>query len=187
MSNVSSDPPRALLGFMPFSEGLGITLEGADASNVVGTLAWSPERCTSDGILHGCPHGPRGHGRSHLCIPQSAQRSVHDDDRVEDQLLSRCARGSSPSNRKTGARRKARSWFKRICSMTRIDRSLSSFRPRRYCPRRRPNPWGVSTRVVPSTGRAQRGWPLSAQGKCRRAHTERAEQRTSRKPPSFSM
>jgi uncharacterized protein (TIGR00369 family) len=53
MSNMSSDPLSALLGLMPFSEGLGITLEGADANNVVGTLAWSPERCTSNGILHG--------------------------------------------------------------------------------------------------------------------------------------
>jgi 1,4-dihydroxy-2-naphthoyl-CoA hydrolase len=38
---------------MPFSEGLGVDLESADPSMVVGTLAWSAERCTSDGVLHG--------------------------------------------------------------------------------------------------------------------------------------
>jgi uncharacterized protein (TIGR00369 family) len=38
---------------MPFSDELGINLEIADPSNEVGTLAWSAERCTTDGILHG--------------------------------------------------------------------------------------------------------------------------------------
>jgi 1,4-dihydroxy-2-naphthoyl-CoA hydrolase len=51
------DPPadrlRALLGLMPFSERLGVELESAEPSTVVGTLAWSAERCTSGGILHG--------------------------------------------------------------------------------------------------------------------------------------
>lgn len=50
-----SPPERlaALLGLMPFRERLGVTLESADASGVVGTLAWSEERCTSGGIPHG--------------------------------------------------------------------------------------------------------------------------------------
>jgi 1,4-dihydroxy-2-naphthoyl-CoA hydrolase len=38
---------------MPFSEGLGIALERAEPGDVVGTLAWSAERCTTGGILHG--------------------------------------------------------------------------------------------------------------------------------------
>ena len=38
---------------MPFSEALGVDLEIADPGTVVGTLVWSAERCTSDGVLHG--------------------------------------------------------------------------------------------------------------------------------------
>ena len=53
MSSLSSRQLTELLGLMPFSEGLGVKLESADPSTVVGTLAWSAERCTSDGILHG--------------------------------------------------------------------------------------------------------------------------------------
>jgi 1,4-dihydroxy-2-naphthoyl-CoA hydrolase len=54
---MTSGPPSerltALLALMPFSERLGVTLERAAAGNVTGTLAWSEERCTSGGILHG--------------------------------------------------------------------------------------------------------------------------------------
>lgn len=53
MPSLSSDRLRALLGLMPFSEGLGINLEIADPGTVVGTLAWFADRCTTDGILHG--------------------------------------------------------------------------------------------------------------------------------------
>lgn len=52
MPNVSSQRLRALLGLMPFSEGLGVNLEMADPNNVVGTLAWSADLCTTGGILH---------------------------------------------------------------------------------------------------------------------------------------
>jgi 1,4-dihydroxy-2-naphthoyl-CoA hydrolase len=53
MSSSSSSQLTELLGLMPFSEGLGVKLEIADPSTVAGTLAWSAERCTIDGILHG--------------------------------------------------------------------------------------------------------------------------------------
>jgi 1,4-dihydroxy-2-naphthoyl-CoA hydrolase len=53
MPNLSSRRLGALLGLMPFSEGLGVNLEIADPSNVVGTLAWSADLCTTEGILHG--------------------------------------------------------------------------------------------------------------------------------------
>jgi 1,4-dihydroxy-2-naphthoyl-CoA hydrolase len=53
MSSLSPDQLTELLGLMPFSEALGVKLEGADPSTVTGTLAWSAERCTSGGILHG--------------------------------------------------------------------------------------------------------------------------------------
>ena len=53
MPSPSSNRLEALLGLMPFSESLGIELETAEPANVVGTLAWSADRCTSDGNLHG--------------------------------------------------------------------------------------------------------------------------------------
>jgi len=42
-----------LLGLMPFAVTLGIELDAASAAEVRGRLAWSPERCTAGGILHG--------------------------------------------------------------------------------------------------------------------------------------
>jgi uncharacterized protein (TIGR00369 family) len=53
MSSLTSNQLTKLVGLMPFSESLGVVLEVADPSAVAGTLAWSAERCTSDGILHG--------------------------------------------------------------------------------------------------------------------------------------
>src|ERR1700722_1282402 len=53
MPNLSSHRLRALLRLMPFSEALGVNLKTAEPTTVVGSLAWSAERCTSDGILHG--------------------------------------------------------------------------------------------------------------------------------------
>jgi len=39
---------------MPFARVLGIELaEGASAEKVSGSVAWSPERCTVGGLLHG--------------------------------------------------------------------------------------------------------------------------------------
>src|SRR5829696_1437083 len=39
---------------MPFARVLGIELaEGASAEEVSGSVAWSPERCTVGGLLHG--------------------------------------------------------------------------------------------------------------------------------------
>jgi uncharacterized protein (TIGR00369 family) len=45
--------PEALLATMPFASSCGIELEGADARRVTGSMAWTPERCTAGGILHG--------------------------------------------------------------------------------------------------------------------------------------
>jgi uncharacterized protein (TIGR00369 family) len=38
---------------MPFAAGLGIVLDTIAAGEVLGRLAWAPELCTTDGILHG--------------------------------------------------------------------------------------------------------------------------------------
>ncbi len=44
---------RALVSLMPFAEQLGIELESASAEEVVGRVAWSPDKCTTAGLLHG--------------------------------------------------------------------------------------------------------------------------------------
>jgi 1,4-dihydroxy-2-naphthoyl-CoA hydrolase len=53
----SNDPTReelqGLVRAMPFAAGLGIVLDAAGAEEVRGRLAWSPERCTTAGVLHG--------------------------------------------------------------------------------------------------------------------------------------
>jgi uncharacterized protein (TIGR00369 family) len=53
MSANASSSLEDLLGLMPFSAALGLALQTAGPAEVVGTLAWAPERCTSGGILHG--------------------------------------------------------------------------------------------------------------------------------------
>jgi 1,4-dihydroxy-2-naphthoyl-CoA hydrolase len=42
-----------LLRAMPFAVAVGIALDSAAAEEVRGRLAWSPERCTAGGVLHG--------------------------------------------------------------------------------------------------------------------------------------
>ena len=42
-----------LLALMPFAGALGVELVSASAEEVVGRLAWAPERCTSGGVMHG--------------------------------------------------------------------------------------------------------------------------------------
>ena len=52
----TSGPPRSphqLLALMPYAEALGIELHEVTVTLVTGSLAWSPERCTAGGILHG--------------------------------------------------------------------------------------------------------------------------------------
>lgn len=43
----------ALVALMPFAERLGIELEAASPEEVVGRVAWEPEKCTTAGMLHG--------------------------------------------------------------------------------------------------------------------------------------
>ncbi len=42
-----------LVGLMPFAGQLGITLDEASPERVVALLAWSPQLCTSAGVMHG--------------------------------------------------------------------------------------------------------------------------------------
>ena len=45
--------PEQALASMPFSELMGVEFTMVTAEEVRATLAWSPERCTIGGILHG--------------------------------------------------------------------------------------------------------------------------------------
>jgi uncharacterized protein (TIGR00369 family) len=42
-----------LIQAMPFASALGIELDAADSAEVRGRLAWSAERCTAGGVMHG--------------------------------------------------------------------------------------------------------------------------------------
>ena len=42
-----------LLQLMPFATALGIEIDAAAADEVRGRLAWTPERCTAGGVMHG--------------------------------------------------------------------------------------------------------------------------------------
>lgn len=43
----------SLLAAMPFAGACGVELSAADSAEVHGRMAWSPERCTAAGVLHG--------------------------------------------------------------------------------------------------------------------------------------
>jgi 1,4-dihydroxy-2-naphthoyl-CoA hydrolase len=50
----TADPPPAdLLAAIPYSVALGMTLDEATPQLVRGSLPWSPERCTTSGVMHG--------------------------------------------------------------------------------------------------------------------------------------
>jgi uncharacterized protein (TIGR00369 family) len=49
-----ADPdPQALAAAMPFAVAAGVEVSSATPEEVRGRLAWSAERCTSGGVLHG--------------------------------------------------------------------------------------------------------------------------------------
>jgi 1,4-dihydroxy-2-naphthoyl-CoA hydrolase len=50
---VSALSPAELLATIPYAATLGMTLEEATPELTRGSLRWSPERCTSSGVLHG--------------------------------------------------------------------------------------------------------------------------------------
>jgi 1,4-dihydroxy-2-naphthoyl-CoA hydrolase len=45
--------PGQLVATIPFAVELGIEIDAASAEEVVGRMAWAPERCTAGGVLHG--------------------------------------------------------------------------------------------------------------------------------------
>ena len=50
----TADPtPADLLATIPYSVALGMTLDEATPQLVRGSLPWSPERCTTGGVMHG--------------------------------------------------------------------------------------------------------------------------------------
>jgi 1,4-dihydroxy-2-naphthoyl-CoA hydrolase len=47
------EPDLDLISAIPFAGVLGVQVVSAGAEEVRGTMAWAPERCTADGLLHG--------------------------------------------------------------------------------------------------------------------------------------
>jgi uncharacterized protein (TIGR00369 family) len=45
--------PEQLVEMMPFSLHTGVRLQSATKDEVIGTLQWTPERCTGGGVMHG--------------------------------------------------------------------------------------------------------------------------------------
>jgi 1,4-dihydroxy-2-naphthoyl-CoA hydrolase len=45
--------PEDLRSAMPFAATTGVTFVSATPDEVVATLGWAPERCTSGGVMHG--------------------------------------------------------------------------------------------------------------------------------------
>src|SRR4029077_17416137 len=50
---MAAPDPQALAAAMPFAVAIGVEVTGATAEEVRGRLAWSADRCTSAGVLHG--------------------------------------------------------------------------------------------------------------------------------------
>ena len=44
---------QQIMAAVPFAALLGVEIVSAEAEEVRGTMAWTPERCTVDGVLHG--------------------------------------------------------------------------------------------------------------------------------------
>ncbi len=49
----ASDETHLLVASMPLAASLGVQLDSAEPHEVLGHLAWSPERCTLGGAMHG--------------------------------------------------------------------------------------------------------------------------------------
>jgi 1,4-dihydroxy-2-naphthoyl-CoA hydrolase len=69
-----------LLHAMPFATSLGVVLEAAEAAEVRGRLAWSPERCTTAGVLHGGALMALGDSLGGICaylnLPEGARTTT---------------------------------------------------------------------------------------------------------------
>jgi 1,4-dihydroxy-2-naphthoyl-CoA hydrolase len=53
VSETADPSPADVLATIPYSVALGITLDEATPQLVRGSLPWSPERCTTSGVMHG--------------------------------------------------------------------------------------------------------------------------------------
>lgn len=125
---------------MPFAAGVGVELEMATAEQVTGRLAWSADRCTAGGMLHGgalmtladsvgaiCAYLnlPSGATTSTLSSSTAFLRAVRTV--TPGRLLSRCTSGGRPSSSRSKS------------ATTTTDLSPRSSRPRRSLPAGHPS------------------------------------------------
>jgi 1,4-dihydroxy-2-naphthoyl-CoA hydrolase len=53
MTSVDQEQTEAIRQLVPFAAALGVEVIASDPNEVRARVAWSPERCTTAGILHG--------------------------------------------------------------------------------------------------------------------------------------
>jgi 1,4-dihydroxy-2-naphthoyl-CoA hydrolase len=53
VSETADPSPADVMATIPYSVALGMTLDEATPQLVRGSLPWSPERCTTSGVMHG--------------------------------------------------------------------------------------------------------------------------------------
>src|SRR5512144_665331 len=53
MTDLSRVDLQEIVAMMPFAQSAGVVVNSATPGEVVGYLEWSPERCTTAGLLHG--------------------------------------------------------------------------------------------------------------------------------------
>jgi 1,4-dihydroxy-2-naphthoyl-CoA hydrolase len=53
MRIMNTELTAQLTDAMPFARELGVEFDAGTPEEVIGRLAWAPERCTSGGVLHG--------------------------------------------------------------------------------------------------------------------------------------
>ena len=95
-----------MLATMPFAVTCGIVLDAASAEEVRGHLPWSPERCTTAGMMHGGAVMTLADTTGAVCAFLNLPPGVVDiDGLVVDQLLPSGARRRGAGNDPTAAHR----------------------------------------------------------------------------------
>ena len=98
-----------LLALMPFAVATGIELDSAPPDEVVGRLAWAPNRCTAGGLIHGGAlmtlADSIGAVCAHLNLPAGASTStVSSTTSLVRSLRSGTAHAAPPARRMWAAR-----------------------------------------------------------------------------------
>src|SRR5437016_14256044 len=97
--------PQALAQSMPFAVALGVELTAAVPEEVRGRLGWTPERCTTGGVLHGAALMALGDTLGAVCaflnLPPGASTTTIESRSEERRVGKECrARGTRNHEKK---------------------------------------------------------------------------------------